>query len=66
MFPYIEFLISQGIFQPENNAIVLIQNFWLTVTSSIGYLFLIPFYVVRAKKSLLSFSSVHYFIEARS
>ena len=40
----------QGIFLPENNAIVLIQNFWLTVTSSIGYLFLIPFYVVRAKK----------------
>ena len=40
-------ILCQGIFLPENNAIVLIQNFWLTVTSSIGYLFLIPFYVVR-------------------
>ena len=29
---------------PENNFIMIIQNLWMTITSSIGYIALIPFY----------------------
>ena len=38
--------IYEGIMSPENNFIMIIQNFWMTVTSSIGYIFLIPFFQV--------------------
>ena len=38
--------IYEGIMSPENNFIMIIQNFWMTVTSSIGYVFLIPFFQV--------------------
>ena len=38
--------IYEGVMSPENNFIMIIQNIWLTITSSIGYLFLIPFYNV--------------------
>merc|ERR1711953_342482 len=36
--------IYEGVMSPENNFIMIIQNFWMTVTSSIGYIFLIPFF----------------------
>ena len=32
--------------KPENNMIAIIQNLWLTITSSIGYALLTPFYEV--------------------
>ena len=38
--------IYEGVMSPENNFIMIIQNFWMTVTSSIGYVFLIPFFEV--------------------
>ena len=38
--------IYEGVMSPENNFIMIIQNFWMTVTSSIGYIFLIPFFEV--------------------
>ena len=38
--------IYEGVMSPENNFIMIIQNFWMTVTSSIGYIFLIPFFQV--------------------
>jgi len=36
--------IYEGLFSPENNLIVIIQNFYVWVVSSIGFLLLIPFY----------------------
>ena len=42
--------IYEGVMSPENNFIMIIQNIWLTITSSIGYLFLIPFYNVSRSK----------------
>ena len=38
--------IYEGLFSPENNLIVIIQNFYVWVVSSIGFLLLIPFYQV--------------------
>ena len=43
--------IYEGVMSPENNFIMIIQNFWMTVTSSIGYIFLIPFFKVNLRKS---------------
>merc|ERR1711894_34470 len=37
-------LIYEGIFSPENNLIVIIQNFYVWAVSSLGLLALIPFY----------------------
>jgi len=36
--------IYEGLFSPENNIIVIIQNFYVWLVSSIGFLLLIPFY----------------------
>ena len=44
-------LIYEGIFSPENNLIVIIQNFYVWAVSSLGLLALIPFYQVRHFKS---------------
>ena len=46
-------LIYEGLFSPENNLIVIIQNFYVWVTSSIGLLLLVPFYTVRPGSVLL-------------
>ena len=40
-------LIYEGLFLPENNLIVIIQNFYVWAVSSLGLLALIPFYQVR-------------------
>ena len=40
-------LIYEGLFSPENNLIVIIQNFYVWAVSSLGLLALIPFYQVR-------------------
>ena len=40
-------LIYEGIFLPENNLVVIIQNFYVWAVSSLGLLALIPFYQVR-------------------
>ena len=37
-------MMIQGVMSPENNFIMIIQNLWMTITSSIGYIALIPFY----------------------
>ena len=42
-------LIYEGIFSPENNLIVIIQNFYVWAVSSFGLLLLIPFYQVIVK-----------------
>ena len=38
--------IYEGLFSVENQVIVIVQNFYAWVTSSIGFLLLIPFYQV--------------------
>ena len=39
--------IYEGVMSPENNVIMIVQNLWMTITSSIGYLALTPFYQVK-------------------
>ena len=46
-------LIYEGLFSPENNLIVIIQNFYVWVTSSIGLLLLVPFYTVSPRSVFL-------------
>ena len=53
--------IYEGLFSPENNIIVIIQNFYVWVVSSIGFLLLIPFYQVQFKTCRLSLKNVPIF-----
>ena len=43
-----------GVMSPEENMIVIIQNILLFISSSIGYLLLVPFYQVIVLAIILS------------